>query len=100
MSNVVPIAKSSDHTNPTNYRTIPLLFVLSKVARLEQHIYGQIAVRLETKHQFQKYFRTERRVRNELPIQRERGFKGGERDRHRSETADQKEASFVEIPAF
>ena len=37
LSSVVPIPKGSDHSNPSNYRPISLLSVISKM--LERHVY-------------------------------------------------------------
>ena len=36
---VVPLPKSMDKTNPTNYRPVSLLFVLSKLLEKHVHIY-------------------------------------------------------------
>ena len=55
---VVPLPKSTDKTNPTNYRPISLLSVLSK--RLEKHVHIYLNGYLEKRqllHPFQSGFR-------------------------------------------
>ena len=48
MSNVVPVPKSNDHSNPSNYRPISLLPILSKL--LEHHIHFLISEYLSLFH--------------------------------------------------
>ena len=48
MSNLVPIPKSNDHSNPSNYRPISLLPILSKL--LERHIHVLISEHLALPH--------------------------------------------------
>ena len=48
LSSVVPIPKGSDHSNPSNYRPISLLSVISKM--LERHVYCLIAEYLSSDH--------------------------------------------------
>ena len=55
---MVPLPKSTDKTNPTNYRPISLLSVLSKL--LEKHVHIYLNVYLEKRqllHPFQSGFR-------------------------------------------
>ena len=48
MSNVVPVPKSNDHSNPSNYRPISHLPILSKL--LERHIHVLISEHLTLSH--------------------------------------------------
>ena len=48
MSNVVPVPKSDDHSNPSKYRPISLLPILSKL--LERHIHVLISEHLTLSH--------------------------------------------------
>ena len=48
LSSVVPIPKGGDHSNPSNYRPISLLSVISKM--LERHVYYLITVHLSSVH--------------------------------------------------
>ena len=48
LSHVVPIPKSNDYTNPSNYRPISLLSILSKV--LERHIHTVLTEHLSQHH--------------------------------------------------
>ena len=55
---VVPLPKSTDKTNPTNYRPISLLFVLSKLLEKHVHIYlNDYLEKLQLFHPFQSGFR-------------------------------------------
>ena len=48
LSSVVPIPKGGDHSNPSNYRPISLLSVISKM--LERHVYYLITEHLSSVH--------------------------------------------------
>ena len=48
LSSVVPIPKGGDHSNPSNYRLISLLSVISKM--LERHVYYLITEHLSSVH--------------------------------------------------
>ena len=55
---VVPLPKSTDKTNPTNYRPITLLSVLSKLFEKHVHIYlNDYLEKLQLLHLFQSGFR-------------------------------------------
>ena len=55
---VVPLPKSTDKTNPTNYRPISLLPVLSKLLEKHVHIYlNDYLEKLQLLHPFQSGFR-------------------------------------------
>ena len=53
MSIVVPVPKLRDHSNPSNYRPISLLPILSKL--LERHIYVLISEHLTLSHPISNY---------------------------------------------
>jgi len=50
MLNIVPIPKANDNRNPSNYRLICLLSVLSKL--LEKHVHHIIAKHVSTRVHF------------------------------------------------
>ena len=55
---VVPLPKSTDKTNPTNYRPISLLSVLSKLLEKHVHIYlNEFLEKRQLLHPFQSGFR-------------------------------------------